>query len=530
VARQLSRVGVVGLGTMGAGIAEVLAGSGLQVVGVEVAQDALDRGRGHVERSTERAVTRGKLAAGQRDAILDRLTFCTGLGALADVELVVEAVPERLEVKRSLFAELDRICPPETILATNTSSLPVIDIAVATGRPARVLGMHWFNPAPVMGLVEVVGTVRTDPAVLDDVAALATRAGKTAVRVGDRAGFIANALLFGYLNAAAALYEARVARREDIDAAMKVAVGFPMGPLTLLDLIGLDTAYEILETMYRSTRDRLHAPAPILRQLVTAGLLGRKTGRGFYTYDGTADFRPMAEVVGPRPVRRVGVVGTGWPADAIAAALTGAGYDVRAIDPADDLAALFDRELVVVAVDAALNPARLDSALGPDSVLALVPPAGTPVVRLPAPAARRGDVVGLRWHALPLVEVAATVATAPAAAAAVRAVFESTGRTVIACRDRAGLVVDALLFPHLNDAVRMLESGYASAADIDRAMKLGCGYPVGPFELLDRIGPDVARSAQSAIYRVTPEPGLAPAPLLEAMAITGRSFSEPAGG
>lgn len=530
MARELSRVGVVGLGTMGAGIAEVLARSGLQVVGVEVEPAALDRGRDHVERSTGRAVSRGKLAAGERDAILDRLAFCTGLAALAEVELVVEAVPERLDMKRSLFAELDRICVPEAILATNTSSLPVIDIAMATDRPARVLGMHWFNPAPVMGLVEVVGTVRTDRTVLDDVVALATRAGKTAVRVGDRAGFIANALLFGYLNAAVALYESRAASREDIDAAMKVGVGFPMGPLTLLDLIGLDTAQEILETMYRSTRDRLHAPAPILRQLVGAGLLGRKTGRGFYSYDGGEDFEPAAEVVGPRPVRRIGVVGAGWPADDIAAALTGAAYDVQAIDASDDLAALFDRELVVVVAEAPLNPARLDSALGPRAVLAVVVPAGTPAVRLPALSTRPADVVGLRWHDAPLVEVAATVATAPAAAAAVRAVFERTGRTVIACRDRAGQVVDALLFPHLNEAVRMLESGYASATDIDAAMKLGCGYPAGPFELLDRIGPEVALSAQRAVYRVTPEPGLAPAPLLESMALTGGSFSDPTTG
>lgn len=200
---ELDRVGVVGLGTMGAGIAEVLARSGLAVVGVETDEPALARGRANLDRSTGRAVAKGKMSDDERAESLGRLELQTGLAALADVDLVIEAVPERLEVKRALFAELDRICPADTILATNTSSLSVTDIAVATGRPDRVLGMHWFNPAPVMALVEVVGTVLTDPAVLDQVARLATRAGKTTVRVGDRAGFVANALLLTYLNAAA---------------------------------------------------------------------------------------------------------------------------------------------------------------------------------------------------------------------------------------------------------------------------------------------------------------------------------------
>ena len=523
VARELSRVGVVGLGTMGAGIAEVLARSGLEVVGVEVAEEALDRGRGHVERSTERAVSRGKLAAAERLALLDRLEFQTDLAALADVELVVEAVPERLETKRALFAELDRICPPETILATNTSSLPVIDIAVATGRPGRVVGMHWFNPAPLMRLVEVVGTVLTDPAVLDDVADLAGRAGKTAVRVGDRAGFIANALLFGYLNAAAAMYESAHASREDIDAAMRVGVGFPMGPLALLDLIGLDTAYEILNTMYRSSRDRLHAPAPILRELVAAGLLGRKTGRGFYRYDGSDEPAPPAPVE-PRPVARIGVVGAGSPAPEMAAELTDAGYDVLRLDDDADLEPLADRDLVLLATEGDARALILvERSLRPGTVLVIPMPAGGPVMRQVTRTCWPADVVGLRWRPA-LVEVASTVVTAPDAGAAVRAVWEKAGRTVVSCRDRTGLIVAALLFPHLNDAVRMLESGYASVEDIDSAMKLGCGYPAGPFELLDRIGPDVVLTMQSALHRATPEPGLAPAPLLEQMALGGRGF------
>src|SRR3954462_2210038 len=288
MAREFSRVGVVGLGTMGSGIAEVLARSGLDVVGVEVDEASVERGRAHLEHSTARALSRGKLSEDDRTKVLDRITLSTSLTDLADAELVIEAIPERLDLKQQIFGELDKICHPDTILATNTSSLSVTEIAVSTQRPGRVLGMHWFNPAPVMGLVEVVRTVVTEPTVVEDVEALIARLAKTDVTAGDRAGFIANALLFGYLNHAVTLYESGYATREDIDAAMRFGCGHPMGPLALLDLIGLDSAYEILETMYAQSRDHRHAPAPLLKQYVTAGLLGRKSGRGIYTYAGEA--------------------------------------------------------------------------------------------------------------------------------------------------------------------------------------------------------------------------------------------------
>ena len=198
---------------------------------------------------------------------------------------MIEAVPEQLELKRAIFEQLDKVVPAASILATNTSSLSVTDIAVATSRPAQVVGMHFFNPAPVLKFVEVVRTVVSDPDVVSDVEALARSLDKQPVVVGDKAGFIANALLFGYLNHAASMFETKYATREDIDASMKLGCGLPMGPLALLDLIGLDTAYEILDTMYKQGRDRLHAPSPVLKQMVTAGLRGRKSGRGFYTYE-----------------------------------------------------------------------------------------------------------------------------------------------------------------------------------------------------------------------------------------------------
>src|SRR5436190_851006 len=196
-------------------------------------------------------------------------------------------------------AELDRVCKPEAILATNTSSLSVTEISVATSRPNQVIGIHFFNPAPIMKLVEIVRTVVTAEDVVTDVEALSARLGKTDVTISDRAGFIANALLFGYLNHAVTMYEGKYATREDIDAAMRLGCGLPMGPLALMDLIGLDTAYEILDTMYRrGGRDRRHAPVPLIKQMVAAGLLGRKSGRGFYTYEGPGSPR-MVDAVEP---------------------------------------------------------------------------------------------------------------------------------------------------------------------------------------------------------------------------------------
>ncbi|WP_255206038.1 3-hydroxyacyl-CoA dehydrogenase family protein [Actinomadura sp. BRA 177] len=282
---SFSRVGVVGLGTMGAGIAEVLARGGLAVVGIEVNQDALERGRGHLEGSTGRAVKRGKLTEDAQREILGRITLSTDFADLGDCDLVIEAVPERLELKRKVFAELDKVCRDDAVLATNTSSLSVTDIAVTTGRPTKIVGVHFFNPAPVMKLVEVIATVLTEPAAVTRVADLVKGLGKTPVTIGDRAGFVANRLLFGYLNQAAGMLESGHATRDDIDAAMKAGAGLPMGPFTLMDLIGLDTCLEVLDAIYAESRDRRHAASPVLRELVTAGLLGRKTGRGFYSYD-----------------------------------------------------------------------------------------------------------------------------------------------------------------------------------------------------------------------------------------------------
>ncbi|RSM49473.1 3-hydroxybutyryl-CoA dehydrogenase [Amycolatopsis balhimycina DSM 5908] len=576
MAREISTVGVVGLGTMGAGIAEVLARSGLDVVTVELDEAGVARGRGHLEHSTERALAGGKLDAPGREALLGRIRYSTSLSDLSEVDLVIEAIPESLELKADVFTELDKITRPEVVFASNTSSLSITEIGVHTARPGKVVGMHFFNPAPVQKLVEIVKTVVTEPDVVTEVVEFAERLGKVPVVIGDRAGFIANALLFGYLNHAVRMYEQRYATREDLDAAMRFGCGYPMGPLALLDLIGLDTANEILDTMYHQSRNRLHAPAPLLKQMITAGLLGRKTGRGFYTYDApdspnvvSSGVVSTVESVPPRPVARVGVIGTGTMATGIAEVFAKRGLDVvlRArslekaqasvarvkksldkavvkgklseedaaaalgrITPVTDFEALADVDLVIEAVAEELSVkqavfAALDEVVRPGAVLATTT-SSLPVIECAASTSRPSDVVGLHFFnpapVMKLVEVVSTIATAPDVVATASAVCAAVGKHAVHCGDRAGFIVNALLFPYLNDAVKMLEAHYAGANDIDTAMKVGCGLPMGPFELLDVVGLDVSLAIQRTLYNEFREEGFAPAPLLEHLVTAGR--------
>jgi 3-hydroxybutyryl-CoA dehydrogenase len=538
MAREFSTVGVVGLGTMGAGIAEVFARTGLTVVAVERDEEALQRGRGHLEESTERAVRRGKLTTAEQERLLGNITFTTDLNGLEPCELVVEAVPEHLDLKRELFTRLDKVVAPETILATNTSSLSVTEISVATERPRRVVGMHFFNPAPIQDFVEVVRTVVTEPEVVDDVTTLARRLGKAPVVCADRAGFIANTLLFGYLNHAAAMYDARYATREDIDDAMRLGCGYPMGPLALLDLIGLDTAYEILDTMYRQGRERLHAPAPVLRQMVTAGMRGRKSGRGFYTYQApgspvvVADERTPSTPEPPEPLRElrsVAVVGSEPSSGRIASPLADAGLQVTRLERDSVLDEVGSVDLVIDDVTEESSAkqalfATLDRLCKPGATLATTTSI-IPVIECAAATSRPADVVGMHvFEPAPttsLVEVVRTVSTAPEVVATMQDVCRRAGMHPVVCADRAGFIVNALLFPYLNDAVKMLQDNYASADDIDTAMKLGCRLPMGPFEVLDEVGLDVAWAIQRALYLEFREPGFAPAPLLEQLVTAG---------
>jgi 3-hydroxybutyryl-CoA dehydrogenase len=281
---EINTVGIVGSGIMGSGLAEVAARSGYQVVVRSRSKAGADAVVIGVTANLDRQVDKGKLEAADRDAIVARITATHQLSHLADCDLVIESVVEDLPTKRELFSALEQIVKPEGILATNTSTLPVIEMAVATQRPDRVCGIHFFNPAPMMRLVEVVRPLTASDDTIKTAMAFATACGKDAIEVGDRAGFVVNALLFPYLNNAVRMLENGTASRDDIDTAMKGGCNFPMGPLALLDLVGLDTSVSILDALYAEFGDPNYAAVPTMRRMVAAGHLGRKAKRGFYEY------------------------------------------------------------------------------------------------------------------------------------------------------------------------------------------------------------------------------------------------------
>ncbi|QIQ01800.1 3-hydroxyacyl-CoA dehydrogenase family protein [Streptomyces liangshanensis] len=573
----LPTVAVVGLGTMGTGIAETLARAGREVIGIDISDAAAGRAVAAIEASTARAVERGRLTDEERRTVLARLRTFSDLRAAADAALVIEVVPESYETKRQVIRELDGIVTPGTILATGTNALSVTRLAADSAHPERVLGLHFFNPAPAMKLVEVVSSVLTSPRAVEAVTALARDLGKEPVAVGDRPGFVADGLLFGYLNQAAAMYESGYASRADIDAAMRLGCGLPMGPLALLDLIGIDTARTVLEAMYSASHDRLHAPAPVLGQLGAAGLTGRKAGRGFYTYaePGSATAVPdaLTPADGPGPVAgravgSVGVAGSGTMASGIAEVFAKAGYDVvlaarstekargakdrvaaslarsvakgrlteeargealARIRPAGTLDAFSGVDLAVEAVAEDLEVKRqlfgvLDKVCRPGAVLATTT-SSLPVIACARATSRPQDVVGLHFFnpapAMKLVEVVRTVLTADDVRATAHEVCARLRKHPVDCGDRAGFIVNALLFPYLNNAVKMVQEHYATPDDIDTAMKLGGGYPMGPFELLDVVGLDVSLAIERVLHREFRDPGLAPAPLLEHLVAAG---------
>ncbi|ORT58358.1 3-hydroxyacyl-CoA dehydrogenase [Streptomyces sp. CB03238] len=586
----LATIAVVGLGTMGAGIAEVLARAGREVVGIDISEAAAGRAIATLEAATARSVARERITEEERRDILARFRTFSDIQAAADADLVIEVVPESYEAKQQVFRALDSVVRPDAIIATGTNALSVTRLAADSAHPERVLGLHFFNPAPAMKLVEVVSSVLTAPQAVAAVTDLAHQLGKEPVAVGDRPGFVADGLLFGYLNQAAAMYEAKYASREDIDAAMKLGCGLPMGPLALLDLIGIDTARTVLDAMYAESRDRLHAPAPILKQLSEAGLTGRKSGRGFYTYEAAGSGVVVRDALTPletagtgaavREVRSVGVAGSGTMASGIAEVFAKAGYDVvlaarslekaetakgritkslaRSVDkgrmtaeardetlaritPAGSLDAFAEVDLAVEAVAEDLEIkqqlfATLDKVCKPGAVLATTT-SSLPVVACARATSRPQDVIGMHFFnpapAMKLVEVVRTVLTGDDVHATVREVTAKIRKHPVDCGDRAGFIVNALLFPYLNNAIKMVEQHYASLDDIDAAMKLGGGYPMGPFELLDVVGLDVSLAIERVLHREFRDPGLAPAPLLEHLVAagclgrkTGRGFRE----
>jgi len=574
---ELKKIGVVGLGTMGSGIVEVISRSGYSVIGVEMSDQAMSNADSRIRGSIDRGIAGSKITEADGQAILSRIELTTSLVDLAACDLVIEAITEDLGSKSELFITLDSILGPDAIMATNTSALSVTQISVVTSRPSRVIGMHFFNPAMVQKFVEVVSTVTTDQEVVETCLEFARSLGKEPVLVSDRAGFIANSLLFGYLNQAVSMYEQKYASREDIDSAMKFGCALPMGPLALLDLIGLDTSLQILDTMYRESRDRLHAPSALLKQLVAAGRLGRKSGHGFYTYAGKNVPGVVADPLTPTStnsgsqsgIDRAAVVGSGTMATGIVSVLAVGGVNVialtrneqrsgqliesldkswsklvdkgkiseeqkqeylarvRTCETPEDLVGQVD--LVIEAIAEELEPkckifSQIDQLLSADVIFATTT-SSLSIIEIAASTQRMDRFLGIHFFnpapVMSLVEIVSTVATNPEVVQRCTNLMRELGKKPVQCSDRAGFIVNALLFPYLNNAIAMASSNYASIEDIDAAMKLGCGYPMGPFELLDVVGLDVSLAIVNTLYREFREPGFAPEAQLEHLVTAG---------
>ena len=538
-------VAIVGVGTVGAQIASLAQESGWVVVGIE-------------KDETTAAASAARSGVAVTADIKD----------VAEASLIIECLPEKHDPKHAVFAEVGGLAAEGAVIVTTATALSVTDLALSSGRPNRVLGLSMPHD-PARTHVELVRLDFADADTVETLQAFLSDLGRTATVVRSQPGYIADGLLFGYLNHAVTMYEAGYASRDDIDAAMRFGCGYPIGPLALLDKIGLDTAYDVLDALYASTGKRLHAPAPILKQMIAAGLRGEKTGKGFYDYSGqaagaTADSADAAL----RDIRSVGVVGTGTMASGIVEVFAKSGYDVvfvarseekvagvqaavtKSLDKAvakgkmteevraevlgrltgsTEREALGDVDLVVEAIvenlDIKLDLFRdLDRICKPGAILATTT-SSLPVVEMAAVTGRPEDVVGMHFFnpapIMKLVEVVSPVTTAADVTATVVALCKQLGKHPVLCGDRAGFIVNALLFPYLNDAVLLLESHYATAEEIDTVMTKGAGLPLGPFALLDVVGNDVSLAIEQVLHNEFRLPELAPARLLEQVVEAG---------
>ena len=547
-------VWVVGLGTVGSVLAGVLARNGYRVIGIEKDAGSLWRGRELV-----RAVAGGVTVE------------CTvDIAHAPAADLVIEAVPEDMEVKVGVLRRAHELCGPDTVFVTTTTGLPVTGIAARSGRMTRTVGLHLSDPRHALagGAVEVVGPPVTDRSVRADVEALVRGIDRVPVTVADRPGFIGGRLLLAYLNRAAAAYETGFASRDDIDAAMTLGCGLPMGPLAHLDHMGIDVAHDSLTALHERTGDPVYAPTPILTRMVASGLLGRKADRGFYRDDHDDWPGPDQRVAAPRPVETIGLVGAGTMATGIAEVCARAGLptilvarselrakEARAAFEASLFRAVRRDKLTSVAADETISrlttTTRLADLGGCDLVIEAVAedrtakrevfeqldrtarPGATlatttsslSVLDCALATSRPQDVIGMHFFnpapVMKLVEVARTFLTGDDVVATAHTLCATLGKATVSCGDRTGFIVNYLLFPYLNQAVGMLADLHVSPAEVDSVMRDGCGYPLGPFQLLDLIGLDVSLAIQQRLRETFGDPALAPARPLADLAAAG---------
>ena len=533
MSREITKIAVVGEGAVGTALADLARGAGIDVV----------------------------------------MGTATAVPDLDGCQLVIEATPERADDKRRVIVDLVAAAPQDATIVTTTSVLGVTALALDTCATSRLVGLHLSLPVDERPLAEVVRTVLASDAAVADAVSFAQATGRTVVEVDDRPGFITARLLYGYLNHAIGMVQNGYASKEDVDAAMRFGCGYPVGPIAMADAIGLDVLRDALAALYEVTGERVHAPAPILKQLVAAGRTGTKSGGGFYSYDDAGavvadEAGAAATGADARSVSSVGVIGSGTMATGIIEVFAKSGFDVTFVARGDEKVArvtaaltksldkqvdkgrlsVEDRDavlarvggvtsvdgldqvdLVVEAVvedlDVKLQLFRdLDRICKPGAVLATTT-SSLPVIEMAAVTSRPADVVGLHFFnpapIMKLVEIVKTTETAPDVVATAWDICARTKKVGVECGDRGGFIVNALLFPYLNDAVRLLDAHYASKEQIDEAMKASAGFPMGPFTLLDVVGNDVSLAIQEVLLDEFNDPGFEPADSLRAVVEAG---------
>ena len=486
----IRKVGVCGAGgTMGAGIAIVAARAGFETVCFDKSAEGLRRSRGATEAFFQKSVDRGKMTAAEREGVLARLKDTTQLAGLADCDLVIEAIFENLEVKVELLTSLHAICKPATIFASNTSTLSITQIASGCGREDKVVGMHFCLPAQLMKLIEMSRGINTSDETFATAREWTLAAGQLPVETQDKPGFILNALLVPFNNDVIRAIEAGLASAEDIDLAITSALGYKMGPCTLLDLIGLDTQIRLGEAFYPITLDRRASVPPLLRRMVAAGRLGKKSGQGLLTGAKTerATAAPNYTLVRAGESRSF-PAGDAFLARASESATVAIHLDGGCKPDPARIAVLVELDTECLGEHTCENSGR----------------EGSNVVGFAR--YRNGDDAPST-----LIELVRQPNTAPAALAAARAVFEVAGFDVVVCADQPGRIVDRLVRPKYNDALRFLDEGLASAADMDKTCCLGLGYPDGPIERVSRGGLARHFEISQAIYQMTGQSGYFPA-------------------